>query len=73
MTRFAKAYAVRGKLYKSQQEAPPLISAADKANFLSNSIDGFNLSQTTKKEWRKFIDNELIFTRRFLAYINENE
>lgn len=73
MTRFAKAYAVRGKLYKSQQEAPLLISSADKANFLRSSINGFNLSQNTKKEWQKFRDNDLFFFRVFLNYINENQ
>jgi hypothetical protein len=73
MSRFSKAYAVRGDLYKSLQQAPPLISTADRANFLRSSIDGFNLSQNTKKEWQKFQDNKLFFFRVFLPYINENE
>ena len=73
MTRFSRAYAIRGNLYKSLQEAPTLISSADKANFLRSSIDGFNFSQTKKKEWQKFKDNELIFFRTFLNYINENQ
>lgn len=73
LTRFSRAYAFRGSLYKAQQEAPPLISAADKANFLRSSIDGFNLSQTKKKEWKKFKDNELFFFSVFLPYVNENQ
>ena len=73
ITRFSRAYAFQGKLYKAQQQAPLLISAGDKANFFRLSIDGFNLSQTKKKEWEKFKNNELIFSRRFLPYVNENE
>jgi hypothetical protein len=73
MTRFSRAYAIRGKLYKSTQEAPPLISTADKANFLRSSIDGFNSTQNKKKEWQKFQDNKLFFFRVSLNYINENQ
>jgi hypothetical protein len=73
ITRFSMAYAIHGNLYKAQQQAPPLISAADKANFLRSSIDGFNLSQNKKNEWKKFKDNELIFYHIFLPYVNENE
>jgi hypothetical protein len=73
ITRFSRAYAFHGSLYKAQQQAPNLISAGDKAFFLRNSIEGFNLSKTKKKEWTKFKNNELLFTRRFLPYVNENE
>ncbi len=73
ITRFSRAYAGHGDLYKSIQQAPPLISAADKANFLRSSIYGFNLSQNTKKEWKKFQDNTFFFYRLFLPYVNENE
>lgn len=73
ITRFSRAYAFHGKLYKAQQQAPPLISAGDKTFFLRSSIYGFNLSQTKKIEWKKFQDNELFFYRVFLPYINENQ
>ena len=73
MTRFSRAYAFHGSLYKAQQEAPSLISAGDKAFFFRNSIEGFNLSQIKKKEWQKFQDNQLFFSRVLLNYINENE
>ena len=73
ITRFSSAYAFHGNLYNAQQQAPPLISAGDKAGFFRNSIDGLNLAQTKKKEWTKFKNNELIFARRFLPYVNENQ
>jgi energy-coupling factor transporter ATP-binding protein EcfA2 len=73
MTRFSRAFAVRENLYKAQQQAPSLISAADKAYFLWSSIDGFNLSQNKKKEWQKFKDNKNFFVNLFLPYINENQ
>lgn len=73
ITRFSRAYAFHGNLYNAQQQAPPLISAGDKAGFFGNNIDGFNLAQTKKKEWTKFKNNELIFARRFLPYVNENQ
>ena len=71
--RFTNAYAINGNLYKAQQQAPNLISAGDKAGFLVSTVRGFNLSQTKKKEWDKFKNNELIFSRRFLPYLNDNE
>jgi hypothetical protein len=70
---FSKAYAINDNLYKAQQQAPLLISAADKANFLRSSIDGFNMKNARKKEWEKFKDNDLIFYRIFLPYVNENQ
>ena len=71
--RFTNAYAINGNLYKAQQQAPHLISAGDKAGFLGSTVRGFNLSKTKKKEWEKFKNNELIFSRRFLPYVNDNE
>jgi hypothetical protein len=71
--RFTNAYAINGNLYKAQQQAPNLISAGDKAGFLRSTVGGFNVSKTKKKEWDKFKNNELIFFRRFLPYVNENE
>ncbi len=73
ITRFSRAYAFQGNLHKAQQQAPLLISDGDKAAFFRSTIEGFNLAQTKKKEWIKFKDNELIFSRRFLPYVNENE
>ena len=71
--RFSEAYALNGKLYKSLQQAPPLISSGDRADFLMRTMHGFNKAQLQKLEWKKFMDNELIFTRLFLPYINENQ
>jgi len=70
--RFSRAHAFQGNLYEAQQQAPLLISPADKADFFRSTIEGFNLAKTKKKEWKKFKDNELIFIRRFLPYVNEN-
>ena len=71
--RFSKAYAIRENLYKAEQQAPVLISNGDKAEFLKNTIEGFNLIDTPKKDWKKFRENELLFRRRFLPYVNESE
>ncbi len=71
--RFSRAYAFHGNLFKAQQQAPPLISAGDKAGFFRSSIEGFNLAQTKNKEWKKFKDNEFFFYRVFLPYVNESE
>ena len=71
--RFSRAHAMQGNLYKAQQQVPNLISAGDNAGFLESIVGGYNLSQTIKKEWVKFKDNELIFARTFLPYVNENE
>jgi hypothetical protein len=70
--RFSRAYAFSGNLYEAQREVPPLISAEDNSGFLSSTIEGYGLTKTTKKEWKKFKDNELIFARVFLPYVNEN-
>ena len=71
--RFSKSNAFHGNLYKAQQQAPSLISTGDKAGFYKNIIEGFNLMKSEKSEWSKFKENENIFARRFLPYINENE
>lgn len=70
---FSRAYAFYGNLYESQQQVPTLISSSDRGNFLWNILDGYNLRQAHKTEWKKFKENELIFTRRFLPYVNENQ
>ncbi|MBK8496002.1 MAG: hypothetical protein IPL50_14055 [Chitinophagaceae bacterium] len=71
--RFSEAYALNGKLYKALQQAPPLISSGDRAVFLRRTMHGFNEAQSKKMEWKKFMDNELIFTRLYLPYVNENQ
>jgi len=71
--RFSKAYALHGKLYKAMQQAPALISAGDRAVFLYRTMEGYNLVQPQKQEWKKFKDNQLVFTRLFFPYINENQ
>jgi len=71
--RFSKAYAIHENLYKAQQQAPGLISSGDKAAFLQSIVEGYNLSKPKKKEWEKFKNNEIIFARRFLPYVNENQ
>jgi hypothetical protein len=73
ISRFSKAYAFHGHLYEAQQQAPVLISSGDKAHFFASIIEGDNLRQPQKKEWIKFKDNQLIFSRRFLPYENENQ
>ena len=73
ISRFSKAYAFHENLYEAEQQAPGLISSGDKSGFLRNIIGGFNLVKTPKKNWKKFKENESLFTRRFLPYINENE
>ena len=73
ISRFSKAYAFHENLYEAEQQAPGLISSGDKSGFLRNIIGGFNLIKTPKKNWKKFKENESLFTRRFLPYINENE
>lgn len=70
--RFSKAYAFHGNIYKAQQEAPQLISAGDHAGFLQSTVEGFNMTDTLKTEWKRFRNNELLFGRRFLPYVNEN-
>lgn len=71
--RFSKSHAFRGNLYEAQQEAPSLISTGDKAGFYKSIFEGFNLMRPEKNEWGKFRENEQIFYRRFLPYINENQ
>ena len=71
--RFSKAYAIHQDLYEAVQQAPGLISAGDKSGFLSNIIEGLNLNEVPKKNWKKFRENETIFSRRFLPYVNESE
>ena len=71
--RFSRSYAIHESLYKAQQQTPALISAGDKSAFLQSILDGYNLSKPKKNEWEKFKNNELIFARRFLPYVNENQ
>ena len=73
ISRFSKAYAFQDNLFKAQQQIPNLIATADKAVFYRNIIEGFNLKELKKDEWRNFKENEMIFNRRFLPYINESE
>ena len=73
ISRFSKAYAIHENLYKAEQQAPALISDGDKSGFLESIISGFNLIETPKKNWKKFRENEFIFSRRFLPYVNESE
>ncbi len=71
--RFSKAHAIHGNLFKALKQAPALISSADNSGFLSITAEGFSLTNSKKMEWTKFKNNEFIFSRRFLPYINENE
>ena len=73
ITRFSKAYAMKGNLFKAQQQIPDLISSADNAAFLTSMADGYNLAQNKKEEWKKFKDNEFLFNRIFLPYIDEKQ
>ncbi len=69
--RFSYAYGTIGKLYEAQQQVPPLISTGDQANFLTFSLKGYNQNKDIPEHWKKFRNNELIFARRFLPYIDE--
>lgn len=71
-TRFSKAYAFQGDLFQATQQIPDLISTSDKAFFIQSIVEGFNKTKSRKKDWEKFKNNELIFARRFLPYVNEN-
>jgi hypothetical protein len=73
MTRFSRAFAFYGKLYQAQQQMPSLIAAADISGFISRIADGYSLAQPENKEWQKFKNNQLIFYRRFLPYVNESQ
>ena len=73
ITKFSKAYAFYRNLYQAQNQAPQLISASDRSFFLFQTMNGFNLERGIKKEWAKFKDNQLIFSRNFPEYINENQ
>ncbi|MGI8600778.1 MAG: hypothetical protein ACR2KB_16105 [Chitinophagaceae bacterium] len=73
ISRFSLAYAYHNNLYKAKQQVPDFISPADKAFFLYNMMKGFNLNKELKQEWVNFRNNENIFMRRFLRYVNENE
>ena len=72
--RFSRAIAFDdGNLYKARQQMQSLISTGDKTAFYRYINEGYNLAIPMKNEWRKFKENEPIFTRRFLPYVNENE
>lgn len=73
MSRFSRAYAYDGNLYQAQQQIPLLVSAPDLSLFLAKIAEGYSLRKPLKKEWRNFKNNEYIFYRRFLPYVNENE
>ncbi len=73
ITRFSKAFAIEGNLYKAQEQMPNLISAADRASFIRLIMEGYNSSKPEKNEWKKFNDNKIFAVRRFLPYINENQ
>jgi hypothetical protein len=71
--RFSRAHAFHGNLYEAQQQIPMLVSSADLSGFLQVTMDGLNLASPQKPEWKKFKENEFIFARRFLPYINEDD
>jgi hypothetical protein len=71
--RFSRSYAFHGDLYNALQQLPPLTSTADKTIFYSKILEGYNSRLAVKPEWKLFNDNQLIFRRMFLVYVNENE
>lgn len=73
INRFSEAYASHESLYEAQQQMPLFISTADKASFLYFILKGFNLTKGQKKEWKKFLNNNPFFLRRFISYVNEND
>jgi hypothetical protein len=73
VVRFSRAFAFKEDLFKAQQQFPMLLSSGDQAGFLQVTMDGLNLSRPLKPEWKAFKQNELLFARRFLPYINEDD
>ncbi len=71
--RFSKAYGFHGNLYKADQQAPGLVSPGDKAEFLRLTINGFNLNEAPKKEWKKFLENQSFLLESLFPYVNESE
>jgi hypothetical protein len=69
---FSKAFAFRGNLYGAEQQVPSLVSMGDKGLFLYQITKGFNLAKPQTDGWKKFNDNEFLFSRQYLPYINEN-
>ena len=69
---FSQAFAFKGNLYGAEQQVPSLASIADKALFLYQIAKGYNLAKPQTDKWRKFNDDEFLFSRRYLPYINEN-
>lgn len=73
ITKFSKAFAIRGELYTALKQTPGQISAGDRSAFLKNIVSGFNARKISQDEWKKFLSNEFFFANVFLPYIKENE
>jgi hypothetical protein len=70
---FGKAYGMHGELYQGKEQMPPLASVADRSYLLWKTIEGYYESQEPKTEWTKFNTNKLLFTRRMLDYVSEDQ
>jgi len=72
LQRFSLAYAKDGDLYNGLVQIPDLVSSSDRVAFYGRIIEGHNLRIEYGPDWNKFKNNEFIFIRRFLPYINES-
>lgn len=72
LQRFGLAYTKEGDLYDGLMQIPDLASSSDRVAFYGRLIEGYNQRRDYDSGWNKFKNNEFIFIRRFLPYINES-
>ncbi len=73
ITEFSRSYAMNENLYKAKQQAPGLISSADKSFFFVSIARGYASTKSPIKEWKKFQDNGFFFNQNYPIYVNENQ
>ncbi len=72
LQRFSFAYSKEEDLYRGLLQIPDLVSSSDRIAFYARIIEGHNLRIEYEPDWDKFKNNEFLFIRRFLPYINES-
>ncbi|MBA2744882.1 MAG: hypothetical protein H0U44_01530, partial [Flavisolibacter sp.] len=73
ITEFSRAHAMNEDLYKAKQQAPGLISSADKGFFFVSIAQGYAATKSPIKEWKKFQNNGFFFNQNYPIYVNENQ